>query len=511
MRTDYCEKQDQTQKERCFATSPPPLSPITQLEARPAAGGRDAWPHWIESDPVVTTSGGGGGVRVLFICYQFPPIGGSGAQRPAKLVKYLDAAGFDIEVLTAAHQRFPWIDPSLCSDVPAAARIHRVAGNEPACLAKRFTDTLAGCWRCVCTDADRFPKQWIEDRIYWRLARWAQRAGLGNGEPLWIGSAARTALALHHRQPFDVIVSTGPPHFVHRVALRVCAETRLPWVADVRDPFVSDFDPGRPDSRHLAAMRRLERAILRRASRIVTTSAALAADFRARFPRRRASDIRTITNGFDRDDLRTSSDGFDGDARTGKGEECTFVAAGAFYGRRELRRVVEPIGRALARHPEWCGRVRLVVAGTLDAQQQDYWRKERPAWMHLAGYLDHASAIRLVVRSACSVMIVPDCCHSRTGIPGKTFELIALPTHVLALVPPGSEPERIVARAGAATIAPFEDSAKVTAAVESVIERHLSETLPRDRTWSHLDRYDRCRLAVDFGGCLHDAIRRGRT
>ena len=510
MWTDRQDKCEQAGNAGCFAISRPARYPITQMASSFAEEANDSWQRWIESDPVVTTRGGGGGGRVLFIAYQFPPVGGSGVQRPAKLVKFLHTAGFDIEVLTAAHLRVPWIDPTLNRDIPPCVRVHRVAGYEPACMAERVASALAGCWNRVFANA-RFPKQWLEDRIYWRLARWAARAGLGNGEPLWLGSAARAAVAMHRRRPFDVIVSTGPPYFVHRVALRVSAETRLPWVADVRDPIVSDYDFGQPDVGYRTTMRRVERMILGRASRIVTTSAALADDFRARYPDREASDIRTITNGFDRDDLRREAAAFVRGATWHSNAErrCTFVAAGAFNGRNELARLVDPMRDVLTRHPQWRGRVRLIVAGKLDGRQERHWQRHRPEWMELRGYVDHGQAVELVARSDAAVLMLPDCSHSRHCIPGKTFELIALPAHVLALVPSRSETEGIVARAGAATIAPLEDPARVETAVESVIARCLSGTLPRERTWSNLDRYDRRQLAADFGRCLHDAIRHG--
>ena len=42
--------------------------------------------------------------------------------------------------------------------------------------------------------------------------------------------------------PVDAIVSTGPPHSMHRIALGVKRVTGLPWIADFRDPWTQiDF------------------------------------------------------------------------------------------------------------------------------------------------------------------------------------------------------------------------------------------------------------------------------
>ncbi|MEP0844386.1 MAG: hypothetical protein HRF43_16935, partial [Phycisphaerae bacterium] len=330
--------------ERC-ARHPPRSVPARAL----------AWRNWVEQraaglcprGPTFTTR------RLLLISYQFPPTGGSGVQRPAKLVKYLPSFGWQVEVLAAGHQRFPWHDPSLLEGIPSTGRIHRVAGLEPACLARRIASTA----RAVIGE-DR--ARWLEDRVYWRLVRWTARVGRGNGEEFWVPAVVRAALGLHRRRPFDAVLSTGPPHFAHRAALRFQAAAGVPWLADLRDPLVSDFSRTPTGAVERTRMRGLERAVLARASLVLTTCPALADDLRRRYPARAADEIRAITNGFDHDDLRAmlrdDSDvpaashghGSHIESRSRRPEgppsECLFVAAGALYGRREIDKLVEPLG-----------------------------------------------------------------------------------------------------------------------------------------------------------------------
>ncbi|GMU22517.1 MAG: hypothetical protein AMXMBFR13_26030 [Phycisphaerae bacterium] len=461
----------------------------------------ERWSQWVQRDASVSLPARN--ARVLLLSYSFPPTGGSAVQRPAKLAKYLHELGWSVEVMTAAHERFPWSDALLLDDVPAACRVHRVAGWEPACVAGRVGRTAERLLRGIGrSDRSETDARWLEDRVYWRLVRGATLAGLGAGEALWVSTAAEAALRRHRREPFDAVISTGPPHFVHRVALRMVSAAGLPWIADLRDPLVSDFDRTPAAQREQQHMRRLERIILKRATAVVTTCPSFAADLRARYPWRFDA-IRAITNGFDRADLRTHLN-LDSPSHP-REPVCTFVAAGALYGRRELDRLVDPLRTVLDRHLEWHGRVRLVIAGTLDAQQRRRWQRESPEWLHLAGYLDHGAALRLLQKAACSVVVVPDCRHGRLSVPGKTFELLALPVHVLALAPEHGDTARIVLSAGASTVAPLEDVSRVAVAMEQIIGDWFAGRLTCRREWSEMDRYDRRTVAAKFAECIAKA------
>jgi len=479
--------------------------PVIHRPKRPAA--KPNWTNWIQSKlrPLKKPHGG----RVLFISYPFPPVGGSPVQRPAKLAKYLPQWGWDVEILTAAHDRFPWYDETLLVDIPAKVRVHRIPGYEPACLAEKIGSLLC---RFSGTDACNTnpggpgrqggqPGRRIIDALYWRMAKLMNHIGRQNGESLWIQPAVKAALRLHRRRPFDVLVSTGPPHFTHQVAQRVAHETNLPWIAELRDPLLSDFDRTAPRHQQVQHQKRLERMIMKNADRVITTCETLKQNLLSRYPQGQQNTIHVVTNGFDRDDLKPLTN----ENKTRNKRDFVFIAAGAFYGRREIARLINPLQQVLNKHPQWQGRVRITVAGTLDAQQRRQWEKQKPAWLNFAGYLNHASTIQQIASAHCAILVVPSCRHSYLSVPGKTFELLALPTHLLALVAPDSPTEHIVQSAGGATIAPFEDSARTAEAMENIIRAHFAGTLNTERNWTELDQYDRALLAGQYACWLSQA------
>lgn len=449
----------------------------------------ETWRAWVRSGrPRCAT----GSVlkRALLISYEFPPIGGSGVQRAAKLAKYLPEFGWSLHMLTAAHDRFSWHDETLLVDLPPDCEIHRVRGNEPACLARRIVTPLRF--------AGQSARQWLEDRIYEGLVRWAARRGQGNGEIWWVRSAVHAALKLHQLHRYDAVISTGPPHFTHLIAREMSATAGIPWLADLREPLTSDLALTPHSRTEQIAQNRLEAKILSEARAIVTATAALTNDLQHRYPQR-ATAIRCITNGFDRDDFLRHEHL---DAVEPCQSECLLLASGSFYGRRELRRVLWPLERVLIAHPEWDGLVRLVVAGTVDAQQQQRIERHRPDWLTMLGYVDHVRAVELAMRATCSIVMVPDCEHGRLSIPSKIFELIGLPRHILGLMPAACETGLILRRACACTLAPLENEAAVEGALAGIIAAHFSDRLPRERPWRSLDPFDRQNIAHEFAECL---------
>lgn len=477
----------------CTASVMPSRAP-SGAGAQPATPD-EAWRSWLTTPPRPRRCARTG--RVLLVCYEFPPTAGSGAQRPAKLVKYLHRLGWSVEVVTAAHERFPWRDDSLSADVPANCLVHRVPGWEPACLARsvvRLPRWLESRGHLPAGRSD-----WLEDRIYWRLLRVTVALGRGNGQSFWIPAAVRKGLRLHRARPFDAVISTGPPHCFHAAGFRIARQAGVPWVADVRDPLVTDVNR-RPDVRAHRAGLLLEQMVLRHADRIVTTCRSLAEDLSGRRTKHEPGSVCTITNGFDREDILAAL--ASEPAPISERDACTFVFAGACYGRLDLAALVEPMRQVLERHPEWHGRVRLLVAGLQDRQQAERLRRTRPEWMQLLGYMSHPDVINLIMGASCSVLLLPDGQHGRQVIPGKTFELLALPRHILALAPPGGETESVLREAGGATVVPYETPDRIEAAVEEIIRGHFAGRLTSQRDWSVVDRYDRFVLAGEYARCL---------
>src|SRR5205823_11964192 len=88
-------------------------------------------------DPLVPARSRGGRLvrrsRPLVLSYYFPPIGGAGAQRPAKFVRYLHELGYDPAVVTGSGEsvgRWTPRDETLVAEIPTDVIVRR-ASAEP--------------------------------------------------------------------------------------------------------------------------------------------------------------------------------------------------------------------------------------------------------------------------------------------------------------------------------------------------------------------------------------------
>src|SRR5690242_6152363 len=122
-------------------------------------------------------------MRALVIAYAFPPVGGAGVQRVAKLVKYLPLYGVIPTVLTVENPSVPLRDDSLERDVPRAVEIVRAPTWEPGYGAK------LRALRVARADGGHFAA-----RTKAGLVKLARRLLVPDAQVLWLPGANRALL-----------------------------------------------------------------------------------------------------------------------------------------------------------------------------------------------------------------------------------------------------------------------------------------------------------------------------
>src|SRR5882724_4420579 len=143
---------------------------------------------------------------VLLIAFHFPPLqGSSGMQRTLRFAQHLPKFGWRPIVLTVNLGAYDSVAQVKGNEVPADLAVHRAFSfNAPKHLG------LFGRYPSIVASPDRWAT--------WRF---------------W---AVRKALKLIRQERVDAIWSTFPLATTHLIGMEVARRSKLPWVAEFRDP-----------------------------------------------------------------------------------------------------------------------------------------------------------------------------------------------------------------------------------------------------------------------------------
>ncbi len=446
--------------------------------------------------------------NLLLVSYHFPPFGGSGVQRSAKLARYLPLAGWRPFILTAAHRHYPLRDPTLLAGLPGEVVVTPVYGLEPGSLAAMIGDQFR-------LNGQPAPAvDFLEDRLYWRLHRAAAVLRLPEVELLWIPAAIKQARRLIRRHNIEAIITTSPPNAAHLVGLHLKRRLGIPWIADLRDPITDNFacDP----TSHLAGCFRrwLEQSTLSRADHVVVTCPDLADRLLNRCTALQAHGVSTITNGYDPSDSprrgeppRHALESADEDFRRSRPcRRFTLAHVGAFYRQQSVSPLLDAVRAVRTARPDLARHLTLRIVGTIAASQRCVIRDSDEAFLEYPGYRPHQEALDEMARADTLVLMTPSNEGGRLCIPAKTFEYLAFGGHIIAVVHPRTALARILTEAGNVTLVAHGAPGQLAMAIESRMDAWLAGRPDPLRDRDAIDRFRRDRLAQRYARLIEACV-----
>ena len=445
----------------------------------------------------------------LFVAYHYPPIRSGGVERTLKFTRYLREFGYRPVVLTTtAFGRPPEEDGALRAWEPLQTYrflFNRGSGGQPPPPTARTRSPLAGPIRLL-----------------------GRRLLVPDGQITWAPAAALKALRYLRRHPVDLICTTSPPASAHLVGLFLQRRTGLPWVADFRDSWIYDpLDPGLEEWRFRRGIeRRLEERVVSAADAVIATTEISAGYFGTAYPDS-GKKIEVITNGFDPRDTEAdkacpegpppgSAGGADGppDPRPGTPDErgpgpMRLLHTGSFsasHPQRSPRTLFAALESLLQEDPGWRGRIRLELAGSLNASEQEAAAPLlRSGMAAIHGEVDRKSALDLQRRA--DVLLLVD--HARpwpsSNVPGKFFEYAATGRPILALCGEGMV-ARMMARLQAGVCVPPDDEMEIRSALVRLY-RECSEGGVRGADPESLRPFHRRELTRQLAACFDRVVR----
>ncbi len=236
--------------------------------------------------------------KVLIITYYWPPSGGAGVQRWLKFVKYLADFGWEPIVFIPENPEYPMLDESFKHDIPANLNVLKCKIWEPYSFYKRLIGQKQTERVVSGVLQEKKRKGWAQ-----KLALWIRgNIFIPDARKFWIKPAYRFLIDYLKNNPVDAMVSNGPPHSMHLIALKVKKATGLPWLADFRDPWSNiDFTEELAMSDWAKNQnKKLEKLVLDQADVVTVVGDWMKAEFSEISSTR----IEVITNGYDPDDFK---------------------------------------------------------------------------------------------------------------------------------------------------------------------------------------------------------------
>ena len=429
--------------------------------------------------------------KFLIVTYYWPPSGGAGVMRWLKMTRYIGQAGWAPVVYTPLDGEIAVEDTSLLQEVADDVTIVRRPIWEPYKLYKLFLGR---------SRKEKLYSGFINAKkkpsLAQRFSVWVRgNFFIPDARMFWIRPSARFLAEYLRENPVDAIVTTGPPHSMHLIGLRVHRATGIPWVADFRDPWTNiDFyrdlhlTPW-ADARH----HRLERTVLDEATRVVAVTWRSRDEFKAICGR---DDIEVIPNGFDDAD-------FPVDPNLRLDEQFTIVHFGSMNKDRNPEGLWRAVKVALATTPDMRRDVKIKLYGPTDfSVRASIEANGLGDLTTFIEYLPHAEVVRLQQKAQVLLLVINNSPNARTIIPGKLYEYLGSRRPMLAIGPRDSDSAMVIRQTGAGEVIEYDDVDGLTARLLADYAAYRAGTLRVNA--EGIEQFTRRHLAFRYARLLDE-------
>ncbi|MBK8627465.1 MAG: glycosyltransferase family 4 protein [Saprospiraceae bacterium] len=427
--------------------------------------------------------------KVLIITYYWPPAGGGGVQRWVKFVKYLRDFGWEPIVFTVKDGSYPIIDATLQNEVPDGVEVIKSPIFEPYDWYKRLLGK---------SGKEKVDANFLSEgkKMNWKdkLAVWIRgNFFIPDARAFWVRPSKKLLDKYLFENQIDAVVSSGPPHSCHLIALGVKNKYNLPWIVDYRDPWTQiDYfnDLG------LTAWARkkhehLEKMVLDRCNIIITVGKTMAEDLLSITENRKE----VITNGYDETD-RPSSD-------TNLDDGFTVTYIGTMNDARNPSVLWEALSQLKNENHPLIQKISVNLVGK--PEQIIHSSIEKYGISNLVkfcGYVTHQEAINYQNASRVLLLIINKTSNNKSILTGKIFEYLASGRPILCIGPNDGDAAAILKDAQSGFIYDYEDVGGIKKYLIDAFNLYAkNESVARS---TNIEKYSRKYLTEKLVGLLNE-------
>jgi len=424
----------------------------------------------------------------LIITYYWPPSGGAGVQRWLKFVKYLRQCDWEPILYIPENPEYPEVDHSLEGDIPDNLTILKQPIWEPYDAYKRFIGRKKDEKINAAFLSEKKQNPLLEKISVWTRGNFF----IPDARKYWINPSINYLNQHLTEHPVDAIISTGPPHSLHLIAMQVSRKHQIPWLADFRDPWTNiDFYKDLKltncsDKKH----RKLEKNVLKNASAVTVISNSMADDFNRIYPRK----YDVITNGYDPEDIPTESP-------LELDEKFTIAHIGTLVSTRNPETLWIVLKKLISSQPDMANDLQIKLVGKIDHTVTNSLEKYGLIpFVNRIPYMSHDEVMICQRQSQVLLLIINNTPNAGMILTGKFFEYLAARRPILCIGTPDGDAAKILQQTHAGLLATHDDIDTTEQHILTYYKQYKSGNLEVDSR--EIEQYARKKLTEQMAKLL---------
>jgi len=376
--------------------------------------------------------------KALIITYYWPPAGGSGVQRWLKFVKYFREFGIEPIVYTVENPNYPILDNSLINDIPKNIEVLKYPIWEPNNFLSFFGKKKTESAGFLNPNPSIFGKimQYIRANYF-----------IPDARKFWVKPSVKYLKKYLSESEIDVVITTGPPHSLHLIGLKLKKEIGVNWIADFRDPWTEiDYFHQLPLSKKAIEKHHyLEEEVLKNADAVLVVGNTMKSKY-DKFN----SNVVTVTNGFDGEIV---------DSIIELDAKFTITHIGLMNADRNSKMLWEVLAEIRNENEAFKSDFQLKLIGKMDTSVlNEISKHELSENVEIVNYVAHNEVVEFQKKSQVLLLVVNNVPSAKGIITGKIFEYLMAKRPILAIAPSDGDLATIIKQTNSGIVVDFNNS-----------------------------------------------------
>ena len=430
--------------------------------------------------------------KVLYITYYWEPCGGIGPLRSLKFAKYFKQCGWDPTIYAPQNAAYPLFDYKADHKLPKDITILKKNIFEPYAVFNVLTgnkrkevvkDVFA-----VSDGKEPWTKQlgiWVRGNFFVPDAR-----------KFWIKPSVKYLKKYIEENKIDAIISHGPPHSTHLIALALKKHFGIPWIADFQDPWtqVDYFHKFKLGKRAGALHHKQEAEVLKHADKVVIVSRSWTKDLGELAQR----PVNYIPWGFDPEDFSELKPYH-------KSDKFILSHFGTFGSDRNPTELWEALGKFAKENSDFANRLEIQLAGSIDISIVNAIEKNGlKNNLNNLGFINRTDALQRMGNSDILLLALNRADNVNGRIPAKIFEYLACKRPVLVIGPHTADVPNIVKECKAGLTAEFNNVDEAYQAIKYMCEDYMGDS--HQFKFENIEQYHADKITNQMSDLLDEII-----